>query len=78
MHHVALDLLSRCDCSGSRVKRVMARSEDKADKVEKDTVTLNEEQGDVLPRRKDTTPNDTLWVAFGVRSVFARVTTSTC
>ena len=39
-------------------------------KVENDTVTLNEEQGDILPRRKDTTPNDT-WVAFGVRSVVA-------
>ena len=33
-------------------------------------MTLNEEQGEVLTRRKDTTPNDT-WVAFGVRSVVA-------
>ena len=36
----------------------------------KDTVTLNEKQDEVLPRRKDKTPNDT-WVAFGVRSVVA-------
>ena len=41
--------------------------------VEKDTVTLNEKQDEVLPRRKDKTPNDT-WVAFGVRSVVAKMT----
>ena len=39
-------------------------------KVEKDTVTLNEEKGEVHPRSKDKTPNDT-WVVFGVRSVAA-------
>ena len=38
--------------------------------MEKDTVTLNEKQGEVHPRRKDKTPNGT-WVAFGVRSVVA-------
>ena len=37
-------------------------------KVEKDTVTINEEQGAVLPWRKDKTLNVT-WVTFGVRSV---------
>ena len=37
-------------------------------KVKKDTVTLNEKQGEVHPRRKDKTPNAP-WVAFGVRSV---------
>ena len=58
------------DCSGSRVKRVLTRSEDKVDKAEKDTVTLNEEKGDAHPQRKDMTPNAT-WVAFGVRSVVA-------
>ena len=31
---------------------------------------LNEKVGEVLPWKKDTTPNDT-WVAFGVRSVVA-------
>ena len=40
--------------------------------VEKDTVTLNEEQGEVHPRRKDKTPNAP-WVASGVRSVVARL-----
>ena len=50
------------------MKRVMTRSEDKVDKAENDTVTLNEKQGEVHPRRKDKTPNAT-WVAFGVRSV---------
>ena len=40
------------------------------DKAEKDTVTLNEEKGDVRPQRKDMTPNVT-GVAFGVRSVVA-------
>ena len=39
-------------------------------KVEKDTVTLNEEKGEVHPRRMDTTPNAP-WAAFGVRSVAA-------
>ena len=46
-------------------------------KVEKDTVTLNEKQGEVHPRREDKTPNDTLRVEFDVRSVVTRVTTST-
>ena len=38
------------------LKRVMTRSEDRA-KWRKDTVTLNEKQGEVHPRRKDKTPN---------------------
>ena len=59
------------DCSGSRVKRVLTRSEDKVDKAENDTVTLNEEKSEVPPRRKDMTPNAP-WAAFGVRSVVAR------
>ena len=58
------------DCSGSRVKRVLTRSEDKVDKAEKDTVTLNEEKGEVHLQRKDMTPNVT-GVASGVRSVVA-------
>ena len=58
------------DCSGSRVKRVLTRSEDKVDKAENDTVTLNQEKGEVHPQRKDMTPNVT-GVAFGVRSVVA-------
>ena len=39
-------------------------------KVENDTLTLNEKQGEVHPRRKDKTPNAP-WVAYGVRSVAA-------
>ena len=39
-------------------------------KVEKDTVTLNEEHGEILSLRKDTTSNAP-WAAFGVRSVAA-------
>ena len=58
------------DCSGSRVKRVLTRSEDKVDKAENDTVTLHEEKSEVHPGRKDMTPN-VPWAAFGVRSVVA-------
>ena len=52
------------DCCGSHVKRVFTNS-----------VTFNEAQGEVLSGIKDNTSHDTLWVAFGVRSVVARVTT---
>ena len=55
------------DCCCPRVKRVVTRSDDKA---EKDAVKLNESLMKSLPWRKDTTPNDT-WVAFGVRSAVA-------
>jgi len=57
------------DCSGSRVKRVLTRSDDKADFAKKDTVTINEEKDEVHPQRKDMTSN--VVGTFGVRSVAA-------
>ena len=53
-------------CCGSRVKRVVTKSDD-----------TKTEQGEVTSVEKDKTSNDTLWVAFGVRSAVAKVTTST-